>query len=163
MIFLFCLLIFSFFLEGIFSSFISINSLFSPLLLIVTLVLVAPYFKKKKNLFLLSCFLIGFFYDIIYTDTVCIYAFLFLEVGYCSQLLNKLLPKTIYHQFLIFGLMVIIYRISSYFIFIITGVCQFHLLVLLNGIMNSYLCNILYFFLLYVLLNLLNKKINLSH
>jgi cell shape-determining protein MreD len=69
----------SFVFEFVFNK-ILYNSIFIPLIIITTLVVLEPYFSNKKKYFI-YCFLIGFLCDLFYTNSILVNASLFLILG----------------------------------------------------------------------------------
>ena len=66
------ILICSFFLDGILSNFLPYMvgdlSIFTPMLTIVSLIVVYPFFIKKERYYFISCFVLGICYDFMYTN-----------------------------------------------------------------------------------------------
>jgi len=84
------LLTISLIIEGIISNFISIQTkLWSPLLLLMTIIFIYPYFKNDKKYYKM-CLIYGILYDLIYTNTLVFHGFLFLLIGYIVHYLYKL-------------------------------------------------------------------------
>ena len=76
------ILIISFILDGIFSNFLPSNSIFNSLFTLVSLIIVYPYFNGNRHDYYKYAFILGLAYDLIYTDTVIFYAFVFLSVSF---------------------------------------------------------------------------------
>lgn len=165
MIYLIIVLFFSFLLEGIFSNMISMNSLLLPLFTIVALVNIYPYFRKYDSLFFPFCIGIGFCYDIIYTNTVCIHAILFLGVGYLISLGYHFLSVKIWNVSLIILLSISGYRLMSFGLLTITGFIPFNFIRLGESLVSSFFSNLIFGILLYGILYLFRKwkKIELYH
>ena len=58
--------IFAFVLEFFLNSFLY-DTIFVPLVVITSLVLLQPYFEKNNNKYYIYCFLVGLIYDFVYT------------------------------------------------------------------------------------------------
>ena len=87
----------SFFLDGILSNFLPYMvgdlSLFTPMLTIVSFVVVYPFFIKKTKWYFVSCFFIGIFYDFMYTNLLFYNAILFLGIGCITLLLERFVRR----------------------------------------------------------------------
>ena len=64
-------------LELILNLYLNINSYFISLFTILSLVFVFPYFKNSKKDFLIFSSLVGFIYDLIFTNFYILNSFLF--------------------------------------------------------------------------------------
>lgn len=161
---IYLLLIISFYLEGLCSMFFKTASFF-PLFTLITLVFIYPYFRKYGNSFLKTCFIIGLLYDISYTNTVFVHAFLFCILGYVIDLLYHFFDKNFWMLLLMNFVVMIGYQILSFMLFLLSGRMSFSFSFFLNSIFNSITSNVIYIIILYGILWLLNKhkKIEFHH
>ena len=83
-------IIISFVLDSIISNFLSINTLFAPLFTLMSLVIVYPYFNGNNKNFLITSFVTGVAYDLIYTNTIVIHGLLFVAIAFLIIRLNQL-------------------------------------------------------------------------
>ena len=87
------ILIVSFLLDGILSNFLPYMvgdlSLFTPMLTIVSFVIIYPFFVKNKKAYYLSSLIVGLCYDFMYTNLLFYNAILFLIVALLITLLYK--------------------------------------------------------------------------
>ena len=157
MSFLIIILIVSFFLEGLFSLVVSSQSFFLPLFTVVALVSIFPYFNKYDSLFWKFCIVIGLCYDVIYTNTVFIHAFLFLVLGYFISFLYLMLFPKIWNYLWILVLAIIGYRMISFLLLVGMGYISFSISRLGYSIIFSICSNIIYGLFLYGGLVLLRK------
>ena len=92
------ILVVSFFLDGILSNFLPYMvgdlSLFTPMITIVSLVIVYPLFTKRLKYYFFSCFVIGLLYDFMYTNLLFYNAILFLAVGCITMFMNRYIRRT---------------------------------------------------------------------
>ena len=161
--YLWIILILSFVLEGIVSLLIPmIDTLFLPLFTIVALVVIFPYIPKHHYEFECCLVLIGFCYDLIYTNTVCMHAILFFLLGYWIRFLSRSFSEHFSSQIFIVILSILLYQLSNFFLFIITGTLSFNYVLLRNAIVGSLISNLIYAVLLYGLLNFLKKRKKIS-
>lgn len=140
----------SFYMEGLISNFIFLyTKLWNPLLSLVTLVAIYPFFKNKKRYFQV-CLGYGIFYDLVYTDTLVFHGFLFLCIGYLAHYLYKLFSLNVANTILLAFISISAYRILSYSLLCLVGNYQFTWMALLHSITSSLVLNIVYMTLLYV-------------
>ncbi len=158
MMFFIFLLVISFIMEGLFSTIVPMDSLFCPLFTIVCLISIYPYFKKYDQNYWKTCIVVGFCYDIIYTNTVLVYAGLFLAIGYFASILYRFFPHRVWnHMFLIF-LSLTGYRVIGFLLLVITGVISFSATRLIDSIVSSLIVNLIYCIFLYGILEILRKQ-----
>ena len=148
---IYLVVILSFILDSVVSNFISLNSLFMPLLTLMSLIIIYPYFNGNVRKFLIVCFVTGIFYDLIYTDTIVIHGFLFLITGYIITKLNLIFSNN-YLNVMIMGIICIIfYRAVSYLLLLITANISFDIVLLLKSIYHSLILNLIYVSLVYII------------
>lgn len=158
-------LIISFILEGIFTNLVSINSLFIPLFTITSLIMLYPYFNNKKNNYnynyIITTAITGIFYDIAYTNSLFVNTFAFVICGLLVILINNYVTPNILSRNCTNLVIIISYRIITYFILCIFGYMHFNESILLKGIYSSLILNIIFGIILYFLCDKLNKKLNI--
>lgn len=148
--FIIVMLSIAFYLEGIFSNFVSISTkFFNPLFALITLVSVYPFFKENRKYFLV-CFGYGILYDLIYTDTLVFHGFLFLSIGYLSYHMYKLLSLNILNTILIVFISILGYRLISYILLCLVGGYKFIWIKLIYSITSSIIINIFFATVLYL-------------
>lgn len=155
-------LIFSFLLEGIIYSLIDQNSIIIPLFSLLSLVLLYPYFNNKKSNFIITALILGFFYDIVYTNTLFINVFTF---GLLALIIIKIFTyftRNIINSYILSILVVIIYRILVFLFLNLIQAIDFNLLKFLHSITNSILINMLYISIFYYLLNSISNRIKIK-
>lgn len=152
------IIILSFILESVISSLVSLNSLFLPLLTLMSFIIVYPYFNGNIRKFLIVCFITGIFYDLIYTDTIIIHGFLFLIIGYLIAKLNLIFSNNYINVVIMGTICIIIYRIISYGLLLITANISFDIMLLLKSIYHSLILNLLYVCLLYIITDQISVK-----
>ena len=93
MLFVYITVIISFLLDGVLSNFLNYMlgdiSIFNPLLTIVAIIMIYPYFKKDENKYLITSFILGFLYDLFYTNLLFTDAILFLLLALIYSYLYK--------------------------------------------------------------------------
>lgn len=154
-------LIISFILEGIISNMIGIRSdFFLPLFSVVSLIIVYPYFNHENASFLKFCFVLGLFYDLVYTDTLILNACVFPIIGLLISFLNSRLSNHMISLIFTISFIVLIYRVLNYGILVIVGFFPFSWDVLMTSITSSLLLNIIYGEILYFSTNYFGLKYN---
>lgn len=157
-------IIISFLLEGIFTNLVSINSLFIPLFTITSLVILFPYFNNKDKYF--SYFIIsvifGFLYDIFYTNSLFINTFAFALNCLIIMFINNYVSPNLLIKMGVNVIVIIFYRITTYFMLCLYGYIIFNENLLLKGIYSSIIVNLIYGIILYFISNLCAKKLNIK-
>ena len=149
--------IFSFFLESIVSNFVSINSqLFLPLFSIVALVIIYPYLKKERSSYFKIAAVLGFFYDVVYTDTLIVNLILFVFTAYFIEKINY------FNVAIITGLAITFYRVITFLVLVIIGYLPFSWYALFLGITSSLLLNMIYAIILYTITDFLSRKYHIT-
>lgn len=150
---LYIILFMSFYLDGIFSNLISINTKFlNPLFSLVAIINIYPFFTENKTKYYKICLVYGILYDLIYTNTIFLHALLFFLIGYMISYLHKNLTTHLLNIILATLISIIIYRFSSYTLICIVSNYEFSFLYLLKSITTSIFSNIIYTSILYFLL-----------
>lgn len=147
--FILIILSIAFYLEGIFSNFVSISTkFFNPLFALVTLISIYPFFREKRKYFLV-CFGYGVLYDFIYTDTLIFHGFLFICIGYLSYHMHKLFSLNIINIIFITFISIFGYRLLSYILLCLVGGYKFIWIKLFYSIVSSIIINIFFVTILY--------------
>lgn len=155
------IIIISFILENILSNFLPINSLFSTLLTLLSLILIYPYCNGKNGLYLKYCFFTGLAYDLIYTDTLILNAFIFTFIGFIITKLNLFFSNNCVNDSLMAIIVIIIYRVLCYGILIITANMKLNALGLLKSIYSSIIINIIYIVIGFTICDKIAKRLKI--
>lgn len=159
---IYIIIIFSFLFESVFSNIVNIYSFLTPLFLLTSLVILYPYFKNKKINFIIFCIICGLLYDIVFTDSPFINTITF---GICSGLIilsYNYVNYNIFSSNIINVINIVFYRIISYLLLCIIDYSNFNELILLEGIYNSIIVNIVYGIILFIVIDLLSKIFNIK-
>lgn len=146
----------SFYLEGLLSN-ISINFL-TPLTTLMSLILIYPYLKDSKKEYYITCFSVGLFYDIGYTDTMFLNAFIFLLIGYIIDKISMHIKNTLINTMLLSLITIALYRILIYLTLVFIDYLDFNFNILINSIVYSLIFNFIYILLLYKIMSIISKK-----
>lgn len=151
--------ILSFFLESIISNFIPLDShFFVPLLSLMSLILIYPYFNGEKEDYIKVSALMGFLYDVVFTDTLLLNLVLFILIGLFICFLNRLFSTNFFSIVLVSVLVIIAYRFMNYGILCLSGLFEFQMIRFIDSILCSLLLNVIYVILLYFITDFLAKK-----
>ena len=151
-------LIISFLLDSIISNLVSINGLFLPLFTVMSLIIIYPYFNNKRNKFYLACFITGVCYDLIYTNTIVVHGFLFVLLGFIITRMNLVLANN-YINVVIMGLvLIIVYRLLTYGLILITANASFDFFNLFRSIYSSLIANVIFVSLAYIITDKISYK-----
>lgn len=148
--------ILSFFLEFFVNHIFNV-SIFLGLIVLSTLILVEPFFRKKKNLFIFYCFIMGFFYDFFFTGLYFMNAGLFLIIGCIVLFINSNTPNNFIVSIIELILLICFYRFISFLFFFVNGIVPFDFNLLFKSIYCSLVINVFYGVILYFLLYLMSK------
>lgn len=159
---IYAIIIFSFLFESTFSNIVSSNSILTPLFLLTSLSILYPYFKNNKINFFIVCCICGLFYDIVFTDSIFINTISF---GICSGIIligYNFVNYNICSCNFINIINIVFYRIISYLLLCIVDFISFKESLLLEGIYNSLIVNLIYGILLFIIVDLLSKIFNIK-
>ncbi len=151
-------LIISFVLDSLISNFISLTGIFMPLFTLMALIIIYPYFNGDKIKYYGTSFLIGVGYDLIYTDTIIIHGFLFLLLAFIITRLNLLLSNNYLNVSIMALVCIVIYRMVTYSLLLITANISFDLFAVFKSIYSSMLANIIYIIILYIITDKISQK-----
>lgn len=148
--YIFLILGIGFYLEGTISNFIFVSTnFFNPLMSLITIVGIYPFFKNKKRYYQI-CFVYGILYDFVYTNTLIFHGFLFLLIGYLLHYIYKILPLNISSMIILSFSSIVIYRIVGYILLCIIGNRSFSFKILFYSITSSLIINIIYMIFLFL-------------
>lgn len=154
--------IISFILEAFVSNIVSLNGLFMPLFTLMSLIIIFPYFNENIKPYLITSFIIGVFYDIIYTNTVVIHGILFLLIAFLIIRLNVVFSSNWINVMIMALVCIIAYRIASFSILVITNTIPLNFIVLLKSIYQSILLNLIYVVLAFLITDHISFKLKIK-
>lgn len=155
-------LISSFLLEGIVSNFISINTNFlAPTFTVIALIIVYPFFTGNDLEYLIVSFLYGFLYDLVYTDSIMMYAIIFLFIAVIIKVFNVWFSNHIINVIFITIFTNVIYRAITYLTLVLVGFLNYNYWVFMKSFYSSFILNIIYAILLFIITDYFSKKFNI--
>ena len=154
--------IISLILDGVLTNFLPFLegnlSLFTPLCTVISLFFYYPFFRKEKKKFYISVFLLGIIYDLCFTNLLFWNAILFLILALISQALYKNYGMGPLKIILYSAILVIVYESLNALIILVFGLVPISFPKLLYKITHTYLLNVIYMEIIYIILKLLPKK-----
>lgn len=155
-------IIISFVLDSIVSNIVSLNSWFIPLFTLMSLIIAYPYFNGNIKNYFITCFITGLFYDLIYTDTIIIHAFLFVLIGFIITRLNLIFSNNYLNVMIMAIICIILYRFISYGLLLITNNISFNFTLLLKSIYHSLILNMIYVAGVFILTDKISLKLKIK-
>ena len=152
---------FSFILEYVINGFFH-GSILSGLIILSSLILLGPYFRKDRDSYFIYCFIIGFLFDLVYTGTYFLNSGLFLVIGLCVRYINRITPNNLFVSILELVFMIILYRFISFMFMVVNGFVVMNFNILFRSIYSSLIVNVIYGVVLYFILYLVSLKFNIK-
>lgn len=156
------IIIISILLETNLSNILPLNSYLFPLFTLTSLVLIYPFFNNDNKQYLKYTLVTGLLYDIILTDTLFLNMFIFLIIAQIIKKINITLSNNIINVMLITIIIITTYLLITYTALYLIGYHQFELNILLTTILKSYLVNIIYSIILYIITDKISRKYKIS-
>lgn len=157
-------LILSTIIQGIMSNYLGYTyldlSMFSTLYILVTLLVLNPYFENKKK-YLIILIIFGLIMDIVYANTFILNTCLFLIAYYISRSFHFFFPYNWLTMSISNLLCVFAYHIISFLFLSILNYDSYTFLTLLKILSHSILMTIIYTNIIYAFLVLLKQKFQL--
>ncbi len=156
------IIIISLLLDGLLSNYLPflVNdlSIFTPLLTLISISLLYPYYRKKEKYFFIIIFITGIVYDLLYTNLLFFNGLLFLLIAYISKLIYRTYEMDYYKLIIYLAMIITIYESATGLILFIFNLVPITFSRVIYKIIHSLLLNIIYGELLYLILNLIPKK-----
>lgn len=152
-------------LSNIFPYTVNNLSLFTPLLTLISIYLIYPFYKKKDKKYLITIFLTGIIYDLLYTNLIFYNAIIFTIIGIISKYIYKHYEINYLNIIIQIVLIVTIYELLNALIIILFNLVPMSITRLFYKITHSLLLNIIYSELLLIIINILPnkyKKVNIN-
>ena len=166
MIFQIVIVIISFFLDGILSNFLPYMlgdvSLFTPYFTLISLIVIYPFFKKRTKDYFILIGVVGFLYDLFYTNLLFTHAIFFLLIGYIVSFIYKKMELNLLTNLFLIIFVIVFYQIIfslSLFIFNVVPITIENVLYLIS---HSLILNIIYGEIIYLICKYLPHKRHLN-
>lgn len=131
--------IISLFIELLFSNIISKNTYILPLFTLVSLLLI-----KRNNKYYLYLFILGFLYDLFFTEIIFLHSIIFLLLGVFIKLFKRNIILVI--------TTITLYQILIFIIYSLLNIININILELLYIMSHYYILNIIYYYILCIIL-----------
>lgn len=152
------ILFISFILEGIVSNLVPTSSLFIPLFSIVSLLVTYPLFNENKIKYLIYSGTLGLLYDLVYTNTPFINTFTFVITALIITFICKFITLNKLNLVLIILFILLFNQTINYLLLCLFRYRIFNNSTLLEGLYSSLILNVVYSYILYVVIEIINKK-----
>lgn len=149
------------FMSNIFPSTLSSISYFTTIYIIISFVIIYPYFINEKKYYLLLI-IFGLLFDILYTSTFVLNIVLFFIVGICIKILNNIFPENVLTTNLISIISIVIYHILSFIILSLMGSINYDFILLISIITHSIIMTIIYTTISYFFVKLIFNRFNIK-
>ncbi len=158
--------IFSFFLDGILSNYLSYMigdlSLFTPYFTLISIIIIYPFFAKESKNYYKFVGIVGFLYDLFYTNLLFTHTIFFLLIAFIIKLIFKKMEFNALTNIFLITIIIIIYHsifAISLFIFNVVPVTIKGTIYLIS---HSLILNIIYGETLYLICKYLPHKRHLN-
>ena len=151
-------LLISFILEGILSNLVPANSLFIPLFSIVSLLVTYPLFNDNRVKYLIYSGTFGLLYDLVYTSTPFINTFTFIITGLIITFVCKFVTINKLNLILIVLFVLLFNQTINYLLLCLFRYRIFNSHTLVEGLYSSLILNVIYSYILYIIIEIINKK-----
>lgn len=133
-------------------------SYFTPLFTVMSILILYPFFRKEEKKYFIIIFLLGIIYDLYFTNLLFWNGLLFLIVAYLSKILYKNYGFGFLKMILYSAILVVVYESCNALIIFIFQLVPITLSKLIYKITHTYLLNMIYMELLYILIRIIPKK-----
>ena len=149
-------------LDGISTNFLpyspSTLSLFTPLLTVVSFILIYPFYRKKVKKYYIISITIGLIYDLLYTNLLSVNSILFFIIAYVTKIIHKNIEVN-YLNIILFVIVIIsLYEALNGLIIVVFNLVPITIESLIYKITHSLLLNILTTEIIYIIIKNLPKK-----
>ena len=156
------IMILSLLLDGILTNYLSYLpndlSLFTPSLTLISIFLIYPFYRKNIKKYLITIFILGFLYDLFYTNLFFYNAIIYLLLGYLIGFIYKNLEISFIRNLFYLPLIIILYESINALIILIFHFVPITLDKLIYKISHTLLLNIIYAEIIYLLIKIIPKK-----
>lgn len=131
------------FMSNIFPSTLTNISYFTTIYIIISFVIIYPYFNNEKKYYILLI-IFGLLFDILYTGTFIFNMVLFLVIGIVIKILNNVFPENVITTNVISVISIMLYHIVSFIILGLVSSISYDFILLVNIIIHSIIMTIIY-------------------
>ena len=162
MIIILIIVVVSILLDGILTNYLPYLytnlSIFTPLLTLISIFMIYPFFRKKEKTYFILIFIIGIIYDLLYTNLLFFNGVLFVIIGLLIKYIYKSYEVTPLRLILYIILLVTSYESITGIILLIYNVVPVTFYKVFYKIINSLLLNTIYAELIYLIIKIIPNK-----
>lgn len=149
------------FMSNIFPSTLTNISYFTTIYIIISLVVIYPYYVNEKKYHLLVI-IFGLLFDILYTGTFVLNLVLFITIGIVIKLLNNVFPSNIFTMNVISFTSISVYHLLSFVILSLVSNISYDFMLLVNVVVHSILMTVIYTSVSYFVMKYIYGKFNIK-
>ena len=157
------ILIFSFILDGILTNFLPFMenklSLFTPLLTLVSFIIIYPFYRKEENNYFITLFITGIVYDMFYTNLLFFNGVLFVVIGFIISKIHKYIATNTLNIIIETILIITIYELITALCLFTYNVVPITIPEIVYKVTHSLLINIIYVLIIETIVKMLPKRI----
>ncbi len=154
------ILIISILLDGILNNSLPyINlSLFTPLLTLISVIIIYPLYKKEDKKYLITIFITGIVYDLLYTNMLFYNGIIFLVLGLLNIFINKKVQVNYLTIIFILLLNITLYVLLNSLLLFSCNIIEMSIEKIIYILTHSIVLNLVYGYLLFVIIKRLSKN-----
>ena len=133
-------------------------SLFTPMLTLISVIIVYPLFKKNYKKYLITIFITGIVYDLLYTNLLFYNGVLFLLLGLLNIYINRKIQVNYFTILLILLLNIVVYVLLNSLILYICNIIDISSMKIIYIFSHSIILNIIYGYILFIIVRRLSNK-----
>ena len=149
------------FMSNIFPSTLTNISYFTTIYILISFVILYPYFNSEKKYYILLI-IFGLLFDILYTGTFIFNMVIFLVIGIVIKILNNLFPENIVTMNVISIISIIVYHMVSFIILNLVSSISYDFMLLINVVIHSIIMTVIYTTISYLSIKYIFNKFNIK-
>lgn len=156
------IIVISLILDGLLTNYLPYTvgnlSLFTPLVTLISIFLIYPFYRKREKTYYISIIITGIIYDLLYTNLLFYNAILFLLIAFITKKIYKNFEVNYFNIILYTIILITIYESTQASLIIVFNLVPMTFSKLLYKIGHSLLLNIIYAEIVYFIIEHLPKK-----
>lgn len=133
-------------------------SFFTPMLTLVSIIIIYQFYRKDEKKYYINIFILGFIYDLFYTNLLFFNAVLFTIIAIINKKIQKTTSLNFFNILIETIVIIIIYELLTGFILFTYNIVPVTIIKVLYKIIHSILLNVIYIEVLYFILKKIPKK-----
>lgn len=133
-------------------------SLFTPLLVPITIYLVYPFYQNKEKYYLIYSIIVGIIYDLIFTNLLFVNGIIFLMLGVITIKLNKTFEVNKYTNIINITFIIILYEAFFAGLIFVLHLVPITISSVIYKITHTLIMNIIYGMILYLIVDKITVK-----